>query len=70
MTRQTAVEKLHVDLSDSIQEWIDGICESEAWESLDAIVTDELARLMAKAAMSALEAQVDAGEYIARQGQG
>lgn len=64
MTRQQAIESLAASLTAAIDEWIENNCEEPAWESLDGYVSNDTSRLMSKAAMATLEAQIDVQDYL------
>lgn len=52
----------------AIERWSDDQCESEAWESLGGYTGDDIHRLMAKAAMTVLEAQLEIQDCLERNG--
>ena len=67
MTRQEAVERLNVSLTETIQAWWDetgsDLCDGQmGW------VGEDFARLMARAAIAALELSADAQDYMEREG--
>lgn len=63
MTRQQAVERLHVSLTKVIDEWSDKQCESPEWEQM-GYVGDDLCRMMAKAAMAVFEATANIQDWL------
>ncbi len=69
MTRQQAVNELTVGLTKAIGEWMRDL----AGENDDALsemgwIGHDVERLMAKAAMAALELSADAQDYLRREG--
>jgi hypothetical protein len=62
-----AFEKLKPGLNQVIQDWMDGICETEEWSSLSIWVGDNLAALMSSSALSVLAGIVDVQNYLRRE---
>jgi hypothetical protein len=67
MSRREAFEILKPGLTKAIRDWMDSVCEDDAWEALDAYTSDDLATYMSDAALAAWKASVNAQEFAARQ---
>lgn len=70
MTVQQAIQQLEADLTQTLDKWLDKIVDdtklSDAQESL-GYYGDDLARIMAKAAIAPLEACANLHEYLKRE---
>jgi hypothetical protein len=55
-------------LEEAIQEFMDGACETPAWDALDTYVPPETAQLMAEAAWSVLIGISKLSKYLRSEG--
>jgi hypothetical protein len=70
VTRQQAIGSLTVSLTQAMSEWLEHTTEcspGDAWDSLGIYTGPDLARAMARSAVSVLEGVADAQDYLRRE---
>lgn len=67
MGKLEAIQKLKTSLNIAIGTWVDLVCETEEWGSLNAYIGENLSALMGNAAISVLEGIVDIQEYLKKE---
>lgn len=68
MTRHEAIERLLPGLTDSISDWLQKVRETTAGTDALFLIGDDTERLMARAALSVLEAVGEVQEYAESEG--
>lgn len=58
------MNKLKATLQEAIEKWINDNCETPEWQRLNALVGNDIEKLMTDAAFAVLMAAVDTNKYI------